>query len=93
MKSMHAAHRNLTGAYCVYSPILKSENAKTRTMTDAVLAALNATIIALYAAMFLGLYRWSHYAPLFAPDSATMVLPDHPDVLASSVWPFALGGW
>jgi hypothetical protein len=66
MKSMHAAHRNLTGVYCIYRPMLKSENAKTPAMTGAVLAALIATIIAPYAAMFLGLYRWSHYAPLLA---------------------------
>jgi hypothetical protein len=28
-----------------------------------------ALVLGLYAVMFLALYRWSHYAPVFSPDS------------------------
>lgn len=76
MKSVNFDHRNLTGPYCVYPPILSSDSGTTRAITYAMLVAVIAMIIALYAAMFLGLYRWSHYDPLLAPDSATIVLSD-----------------
>jgi hypothetical protein len=39
-------------------------------MTEVVLVALTAAILALYAAMFVGLYRWGRYAPLLPPESA-----------------------
>jgi hypothetical protein len=49
---------------------------KERAMTDAVLiVALVATILALYAAMFVGVYRWSHYDPLLPPESAAIARP------------------
>lgn len=40
--------------------------------TDAVLVAVIAAILALYAAMVLGLYRWSRYDPLLPPASVTV---------------------
>jgi hypothetical protein len=82
---MDFGHCNLTGAYCVYPPILSSDNAKKRAMTDELLAGVIAVIIALSAAMFLGLYRWSQYSPVFASDSGAMVLPDHTGGRALSV--------
>jgi len=39
-------------------------------MTDVVLSAGFAVIILLYVVMLVGLYRWSHYAPIFPPDDA-----------------------
>jgi hypothetical protein len=46
-------------------------------MTDAVLiVALVAAILALYAAMLVGMYRWSHYDPLLPPESATVARAD-----------------
>jgi len=37
-------------------------------MTDVVLSAGLSSIVVLYVVMFVGLYRWSHYAPIFPPD-------------------------
>lgn len=31
-----------------------------------------AAAIALYAVMFIGLYHWSHYAPIFSPDDVSL---------------------
>jgi hypothetical protein len=47
-----------------------SDDLKERTMTDVVLSAGFAVIILLYVVMLVGLYRWSHYAPIFPPDDA-----------------------
>ena len=43
---------------------------KERERDIATLAAVVAVIIALYAVMFLALYRWSRYAPIFPADGA-----------------------
>ncbi len=38
--------------------------------TAVTLSAVVAAIIALYAVMFVALYHWSRYAPIFPPDGA-----------------------
>lgn len=50
-----------------------ADTTKERTIADAMLiVALVAAILALYAAMFVGLYQWGHYDPLLPPDRATL---------------------
>jgi hypothetical protein len=45
---------------------------KSPTITDGVfIITVLAAILALYVAMFIGLYRWSHDTSLLPPDSAT----------------------
>ena len=44
---------------------------KERVITDVVLSAGFAAIVALCVAMFVGLYCWSRHAPIFPPDGAT----------------------
>jgi hypothetical protein len=46
------------------------DDLKEREKDVATLAAVVAVIIALYAVMFVALYRWSRYAPLFPQDGA-----------------------
>jgi hypothetical protein len=45
-----------------------SDDAKERLETDVVVSAGFASILALCVVMFVGLYNWSHYAPIFGPD-------------------------
>ena len=45
------------------------DDCKERTINAITLSAVVAVIVALYAVMFLGFYRWSHYAPVFPPDN------------------------
>jgi hypothetical protein len=45
-----------------------SDDLKERIETDAVLSASFFAIVALSVAMFVGLYSWSHRAPVFSPD-------------------------
>jgi hypothetical protein len=50
-----------------------AKGVKVRTMVDLLLmVALVTAILTLYAAMLVGLYRWSHDDPLLPPDSATV---------------------
>jgi hypothetical protein len=43
-------------------------------MSDvALILVVVAEILALYIAMFIGLYRWSHHAPMFPSDAAVVV--------------------
>ena len=44
-------------------------NQKEPAKTTATLSAAVAAIFALYAVMFLSVYLWSRYAPVFPPDS------------------------
>jgi len=44
---------------------------KERVITDAVLSAGCAAIVALCLVMAVGLYCWSRHAPIFPPDGAT----------------------
>ena len=53
------------------------DDLKEREKDIATLAAVVAVIIALYAVMFVALYRWNRYAPLFPPDGA-----DGPSIMA-----------
>jgi hypothetical protein len=52
----------------VLAPFTGSDALKERAMTDVVLSAGLSSIVMLYVVMFVGLYRWSHYAPIFPPD-------------------------
>jgi len=45
-----------------------SDDLKERLETDVVVSAGFAAILALCVVMFVGLYSWSRYAPIFAPD-------------------------
>jgi hypothetical protein len=45
-----------------------SDDLKERIETDAVLSASFLAIVALSVAIFVGLYSWSHRAPVFSPD-------------------------
>ncbi|HKN00255.1 MAG TPA: hypothetical protein VJX23_07035 [Candidatus Binataceae bacterium] len=47
-----------------------SDDLKERLETDVVVSAGFAVIVALCVVMFVGLYRWSRYAPIFPPDGA-----------------------
>jgi hypothetical protein len=56
----------------VYPQARRVYGIKGLTITDAAfIIAVVAAVLALYAAIFIGLYRWSHDAPLFPPDGAT----------------------
>jgi hypothetical protein len=83
MKSMHIDHSNLLRTQwtsSVHRQTRGADGIKAHTMADAVLiVTVVATILVLYAAMFMGLYRWSHYDPLLLPDNAT-VASRHTDV-------------
>jgi hypothetical protein len=46
------------------------DDPKERVMTDAVLSVGFAIVVVLYVVMFVGLYRWRRYAPIFAPNDA-----------------------
>jgi hypothetical protein len=46
------------------------DDLKERAVTDVVLSAGFAAIVLLYVVMFVALYRWSRYAPIFLPDAA-----------------------
>ena len=73
MKSIHAGKSHLlrtTTISRVLARFRSSDDLKERAMTDVVLSAGFAVIILLYVVMLVGLYRWSHYAPIFPPDDA-----------------------
>jgi hypothetical protein len=74
MKYVHFDHTNqlrVPATSYVRARTWHADCPKARMMTDAVLVGVAIAILALYAAMFLGLYRWGHYAPLLPPDSTT----------------------
>jgi hypothetical protein len=48
-----------------------SDDLKERVVTDLVLWAGLAAIVALCVMMSMGLYYWSRYAPLFPPDTGS----------------------
>ncbi|MBV8055303.1 MAG: hypothetical protein JO071_08705 [Deltaproteobacteria bacterium] len=74
MKSVPVDHNNLLRTRwtsSVHRQTQGADSVKARTMADGVLiVAVVAAILALYAAMFMGLYHWSHYDPLLPPSSA-----------------------
>jgi hypothetical protein len=76
MKPIQVEHSNLLRTPVTSHFQRRAGNADTtkeRTIADPVLiVALVAAILALYAAMFIGLYHWGHYDPLLPPDSATL---------------------
>ena len=74
MKFEHHNHSNpqlATSSYLQHRP--SSAGANEYRVADALLMiGVVAAIIALYAAMFVGLYRWSHYDPLL-PDAISAI--------------------
>lgn len=42
---------------------------------DMVVLAAATLTVALYAVLFVGLYRWNRHAPIFSPDSAAATSP------------------
>jgi hypothetical protein len=73
MKSICAGKSHIlrtTAVSRVLARFRSSDDLKERALTDVVLSAGFAVIILLYVVMIVGLYHWSHYAPIFPPDSA-----------------------
>jgi hypothetical protein len=73
MKSTHAGKSHLlrtTTISGVLARLRGSDDLKERAMTDVVLSAGFVVVVVLYVVMFVGLYRWSRYAPIFPPDGA-----------------------
>jgi hypothetical protein len=71
MKSIYDQKRYFLGTATMPLEIgrhIVSHDLKERVETDAVLSAGFLTIIALCAAMVVGLYNWTRYAPVFSPD-------------------------
>jgi hypothetical protein len=69
MKSRHFEGSRLLGTTTMpYEPV--SEDLKERVETDLVLSAGVAAILAVCVAMFVGVYCWSQYAPLFSTSGA-----------------------
>jgi hypothetical protein len=73
MKSVDAGKHHLlrtTAVSRVLARFRGSDDLKERAMTDVVLSAGFVVVVVLYVVMLVGLYRWSHYAPIFPPDGA-----------------------
>jgi hypothetical protein len=71
MKSIPVTEQHLvqnTKLSRVLGRLKNSNELKERAMTDVVLSIGFAVIVLLYVVMLVGLYRWSHYAPIFPPD-------------------------
>jgi hypothetical protein len=47
----------------------ETDDLRERARTDVALIVVAAMTVALYAAMFLGIYRWVRYDPILPPDS------------------------
>jgi hypothetical protein len=79
MKAVHADQTD-----CFRTPVgfthrrsRSADHLEESTIADVVLIiVVVAAIFALYAAMFAGLYRWSHYDALIPPDTATIAHTD-----------------
>jgi hypothetical protein len=75
MKSVHVGHSNLLRAPATSHSYCRTRNVdatKGQAITDAVLLAIAAAILALYAAIVVGLYRWSRYDPLLPSATAAV---------------------
>ena len=73
MKSIHGdkSHFSRTATLArVLARFRRSDELKETAITDVVLSAAFASIVALYVVMFAALYRWSLYAPIFPSDGA-----------------------
>jgi hypothetical protein len=71
MKSIQATEKHPLRSRAISRMLARFRNSndlKERAMTDVVLSAGFLVMVVLYVAMLVGLYRWSHYAPLFPPD-------------------------
>ena len=76
MKSVHAGKNyplRTTAISRVLARFRSSDDLKERAMTDVVLSAGFVVVVVLYVVMFVGLYRWSRYAPIFPPDNGSSI--------------------
>jgi hypothetical protein len=74
MKYVHIGRTNqlrIPATSYVHGRARNADCVTARMVTDAVLVAVAIAVLALYLAMFVGLYHWGHYAPLLPPDGAT----------------------
>jgi hypothetical protein len=70
MKSINDGKTKNIGMSSVLARFRGFDDLKERAVTDVVLSAGFAAIVLLYVVMFVALYRWSRYAPIFLPDAA-----------------------
>ena len=72
MKSIQGGKSLLRTTTMVQVPVRfwAFEELKERVKNTVTLLAIVAAIVALYAVMFVGFYRWTHYAPIFPPQDA-----------------------
>ena len=71
MKSNDAAGGQLLATRTTSSaPVYRVlDDSRERSSNLVMLSVVAAAIVALYVAMFVSVYLWSRYAPLFSPDS------------------------
>jgi hypothetical protein len=70
MKSKLDEESHLLGTATTLHRPGRSDDLKERLETGVVVSAGFAAILALCVVMFVGLYNWSRYAPIFPPDAA-----------------------
>jgi hypothetical protein len=73
MKSIYGAENHLLRATAMAQVPVRYrafDDRKERAIDAVTFSALVAAIVVLCAVMFVGLYRWSHYSPIFPPDDA-----------------------
>ena len=70
MKSKLDEKSHLLGTATTVHEPGRYDGLKERLETDVVVSAFLVAILALCVVMFVGLYNWSRYAPIFPPDAA-----------------------
>jgi hypothetical protein len=73
MKSIHGGKNHFLRTVTisrVRARFRRSDKLKETAITDVVLSAAFAAIVALYVVMFAALYQWSRYAPIFPSNAA-----------------------
>ena len=76
MKSIQGGKSHLLGATTMGHVPLRcraSDDLKERAINAVTLSAVVVAIVALYAVMFVGFYRWTHYAPLLPPENGAAI--------------------
>ena len=84
MKSIHGGKSHLlrnTTISRVLARFRGFSDLKGRAMTEAALSAGFGAVVVLYVVMFVALYHWSHYAPIFPPDGTA-----EPSILEAMPW-------
>ena len=73
MKSMHDGESRLLQTASILRALARLRRVgevRETAITDVTLTAAFAAFVLIYVAMFVALYMWSRYAPLFPSDSA-----------------------